>query len=102
MRQLGVPSEMLAEHGAVSEAVAEAMATGIRERSGADLGISVTGIAGPTGGSKEKPVGTVHIGLHQSGRTSDQRFRFSGTRGQVQEKTTHMALDMVRRAVLAG
>ena len=99
---LGVEAELLARCGAVSGETARAMAAGAAARLGCDLAVAVTGIAGPGGGTAEKPVGTVHIGLHQSGRTSDQRFRFSGTRRQVQEKTTHMALDMVRRAVLAG
>ena len=65
---LGVPPALIAEHGAVSEAVAVAMAEGIRARTGADLGVGVTGIAGPTGGSPEKPVGTVAVALAAADR----------------------------------
>ena len=78
------------------------MAIGVRGALKSDWAVATTGIAGPDGGTDTKPVGTVYIGLHHKGRTGDQRFRFSGTRRQVQEKTTHTALDLVRRALLAG
>lgn len=63
MKLLGVPSAMLEEHGAVSEPVARAMAEGVREVSGSELGIGITGVAGPTGGTPEKPVGLIYIAL---------------------------------------
>jgi nicotinamide-nucleotide amidase len=99
---LGVEAELLARYGAVSGETARAMAAGAAAQLGCDLAVAVTGIAGPGGGTEAKPVGTVYIGLHHKGRTGDQRFRFSGTRRQVQEKSTHRALDLVRRALLAG
>ena len=75
-RDLGVPPELLAEHGAVSEAVACAMASGARERAGADLAVSVTGVAGPSGGSAEKPVGLVWFGISSSAGTRAEEQRF--------------------------
>ena len=99
---LGVEAELLARCGAVSGETARAMAAGAAAQLGCGIAVAVTGIAGPDGGTDTKPVGTVYIGLHHKGRTGDQRFRFSGTRRQVQEKTTHTALDLVRRALLAG
>lgn len=96
--QLGVPEAMLAAHGAVSEPVAAAMAMGAASRAGTGLALSVTGIAGPTGGSEAKPVGTVFIGLcdRRGGTTQVRRFRFPGDRGDVRERTARSALAMVR------
>ncbi len=99
-RFLGVEEETLRQHGAVSAATARAMAEGVVNATGADLGVSVTGIAGPTGGSKEKPVGTVYIGLAGHGLSQEFLYRFSGTRWQVQEMTCETALDLVRRYLL--
>jgi nicotinamide-nucleotide amidase len=93
---LGVPAALLAEHGAVSEAVARAMAEGVRARLHADVGVGVTGIAGPTGGTADKPVGTVVIAA--SGPADDVRtFRFLGDRQMIRTQSVAAALDMVRR-----
>jgi len=97
---LGVDSNLLVRHGAVSSAVAKGMATGIRSKTNADLGLSVTGIAGPTGGTAEKPVGTVFIGLATSEATFDIHCLFPGDRWQIQELTAVKSLDLVRRLLL--
>ncbi|MFI5177164.1 MAG: competence/damage-inducible protein A [Vicinamibacterales bacterium] len=98
MRELGVPPALLAEHGAVSEPVALAMAGGVRQKLGADVGVAITGIAGPTGGSEAKPVGTVVVAL--SGPSSVARtYRFPGDRRTVRAHATAAALDMIRRAL---
>jgi len=97
---LGVQPSLLEEHGAVSSAVAKAMADGIRYKTGADIGLSVTGIAGPTGGTPDKPVGTVFIGLSTPDDTIDIPCRFPGDRWQVQELTAVKSLDLVRRLLL--
>jgi nicotinamide-nucleotide amidase len=97
---LGIDAELLARHGAVSAAVAKAMATGIRYKTAADIGLSVTGIAGPTGGTREKPVGTVFIGLSSPDETTAIPCRFSGDRWQVQELTAATSLDLIRRLLL--
>ena len=97
---LGVDPELLARHGAVSSAVAKAMAVGIRSKTGADIGLSVTGIAGPTGGSPEKPVGTVFIALATPDQTIDIPCCFSGDRWQGQELTAVTSLDLIRRLLL--
>jgi nicotinamide-nucleotide amidase len=98
VREVGVPPALLAEHGAVSEPVARAMADGVRERLGADVGVAITGVAGPAGGSEAKPVGTVVVAL--SGPSSIARtFRFPGDRRTVRAHATAAALDMIRRAL---
>ncbi len=97
---LGVPEEMLKAHGAVSEPVAKAMADGIRSRSGVDIGIGVTGIAGPDGGTAEKPVGMVCIAAAAAGREALRTFRFVGGREMVKFQASQAALDMVRRLLL--
>ena len=89
--------ETLDKHGAVSRQTAEEMARGIRQKMKTDIGLAVTGIAGPGGGSREKPVGTVHLGLCAEGRTFTAKYRFWGTRQQVKLNTSMMALDLVRR-----
>lgn len=97
---LGVPRHLLASHGAVSGPVAEAMARGIREMSGSQLGLSITGVAGPDGGSPAKPVGTVFIGLADSDGARSRRFLFSGNRESVKWQSSQMALDLLRRHLL--
>ena len=97
---LGVDAALLTSYGAVSSAVAQAMAHGIRTKTAADIGLSVTGIAGPTGSTLEKPVGTVFIGLSTAYATIDIPCRFSGNRWQVQELTAATALDLIRRLLL--
>ena len=94
---LGVPEALIAAHGAVSEPVACAMAEGIRSRAGADLGLGITGIAGPTGGTPDKPVGTVAVALASAEGTTARTFRFFGDRELVKFQASQAALDMVRR-----
>ena len=94
---LGVPVELLTAHGAVSEPVALAMADGIKVRARADVGIGVTGIAGPGGGTPEKPVGTVAVAVVTAADRRCRTFRFFGDREQVKFQASQAALDMVRR-----
>jgi nicotinamide-nucleotide amidase len=96
---LGVPAEILRTQGAVSRLTAEAMVRGICERSGAACGLSITGIAGPDGGTPAKPVGTVFIGLAVQGAVEARHFRFAGSRASVKWQSSQMALDMLRRAL---
>jgi nicotinamide-nucleotide amidase len=98
---LGVAPELIAEHGAVSEPVALAMADGIRAQAGVEVGVGVTGIAGPDGGSAEKPVGTVAIAAVSATATRSHVFRFMGEREQVKFQASQAALDMVRRMLIA-
>ena len=98
---LQVPETLLIEHGAVSEPVAVALARGIKARSGATIAVSITGIAGPDGGSPEKPVGTVVIGMvHDTDDPSVRTFRFIGGRALIRFQSTQAALEMVRRRLL--
>lgn len=94
---LGVPESMLIEHGAVSAPVAQAMAEGIRMRSGVEVGLSVTGIAGPSGGTSDKPVGLVYVGLATSQGSYTKRFTFHGGRSMIKLRASQGALDVVRR-----
>ncbi len=96
---LGVPAELIAADGAVSEAVARAMAIGARERAGADMAVAVTGIAGPDGGSAEKPVGTVWFGLAMRDAVRAERRVFTGDRAQVRAQTVEHALELLRAAI---
>lgn len=98
---LGVPPVVLAEHGAVSEAAALAMAIGARSHFGAEMAISVTGIAGPTGGTPEKPIGTVWLALADQSGAWARHVRFLGDRAEIRRRAAQAALDMVRRK-LAG
>jgi len=93
---LGVRAELLARHGAVSEAVARAMAEGARDKFGADFALAVTGIAGPTGGTKAKPVGTVFIALAGAPGTVVERKFNPGGRKRFKEVTAQQALQMLR------
>lgn len=92
----GVPAELIQAKGAVSAEVAVALADGIRRRVGSTLGVGVTGIAGPGGGSEEKPVGTVHIALAHGGDVKERGVRFPGDREAVRWQASQAALDMVR------
>ena len=89
---LGVPAELIERHGAVSEEVARAMALGALAHSRAQIGVAVTGVAGPTGGSAEKPVGTVCFGWAISGQAWAERLRFDGDRDAVRAATVGHAL----------
>jgi nicotinamide-nucleotide amidase len=93
----GVAPELIAEHGAVSAEVAKALANGIRLRTGATLGLGVTGIAGPGGATEEKPVGLVYIALTDGNTTDCIEKNFRGDRNRVREWTTQQALDLLRR-----
>ncbi len=101
-RLLGVPPELIAEHGAVSEPVARAMAEGARIRAGADLAVAVTGIAGPSGGTPEKPVGTVWFALAAAAGTETARHVFPGDREHVRRRATNVALNLLRLRLLAA
>lgn len=97
---LGVPPSLVETSGAVSFPVARAMAQGIRNKAQADYGLAITGIAGPTGGTPEKPVGLVFIALAWEGGTEVQKNLFLGKREQVKFQSTQKALDMLRRHLL--
>ena len=96
---LGVSPELLREHGAVSEAVARAMAEGARARLGAAWAVSTTGVAGPDGGTAEKPVGLVHFAVAGPSGTHAESHRFSGNRDMVRTQAAAKALDLLRRQV---
>jgi nicotinamide-nucleotide amidase len=98
---LGIRDEDLERHGAVSEQVALQMASGIREKMGADVGVSVTGIAGPGGGTPEKPVGLIWISVHV-GEAKARRFHVGGDRAEIRQRAAQAALEMVRRALSKG
>ena len=100
---LGVPPELIERHGAVSAEVAAAMAKGVRERSGVSVGLSVTGIAGPGGGTAAKPVGLVYIGLNaDDGASIVKEHRFHGDRSVIKLRSSQAALDLLRRWLLAA
>ncbi len=99
IRMLGVNPDTLNRFGAVSAETAREMAQGIRQYMDTDLGIAVTGIAGPSGGTKEKPVGTVFIGLSTAKEEFTRRYRFFGDREQIKLNTSMMALDWIRRYI---
>ncbi len=103
-RLLAVPAEMLARHGAVSMEVAEFMAANCRTISGSDYAISTTGIAGPTGGSAEKPIGLVYLGLATPHGVSGRELRLGDhlSRDQVRDRATKAALNMLRLELLGG
>lgn len=93
---LGVSAQTLAQFGAVSAETAREMAAGVRERTKTDLGISITGIAGPGGGSQEKPVGLVYIGLATSEGIKANKFQFHGGRNSIRQLSVQAALDWIR------
>lgn len=97
---LGVPPELIDIHGAVSKEVAEAMARGVRRVAGTDIGLSTTGIAGPTGGTPEKPVGLVWIGYADASTSLALRFNFGDDRRRTKERASQAALELVRRRLL--
>lgn len=97
---LGVENSLLEQFSAVSHEVAESMVLGMREKSGADISISITGIAGPEGGTADKPVGTVFIGLAHENGTDVSHYLFSGSRYEIQHMTAQTAMNMVRQHLL--
>ncbi len=98
---LGVPFSLLESHGAVSAPVVEAMASGVRRLSGADMGVGISGIAGPGGGTAEKPVGTVYIGLDAKGSaTVSQKYLFGGSRDQIKNVSSETALDIIMKFLI--
>lgn len=99
-RELGIEATIISEHGAVSEPVARAMALSALKRNGVTFALSTTGIAGPAGGTDEKPVGTVFIGLSSSAGTEVKRFYFPEDRQTFKQLATQNALEMLRQAVL--
>jgi len=100
IRQLGVLPADLEAHGAVSEPVARQMAQGIRSRTGADFGVATTGIAGPDGGTDQKPVGTLHVALATAAGVEAQCYQLMRDRGRNKLLAAHIALDWVRRRIL--
>jgi nicotinamide-nucleotide amidase len=99
-RTLGVEPILLLEHGAVSAPVAEAMAEGIRKRAATDFGLSVTGIAGPGGGTEEKPVGLVYIALADDVKTEHRKLKLPGDRQLIRWRASQAALDLLRRRLI--
>ena len=99
-RTLGVEPILLLEHGAVSAKVAEAMAEGIRKHAGTDFGLSVTGIAGPGGGTEEKPVGLVYIALANDVKTEHRKLKLPGDRQLIRWRASQAALDLLRRRLI--
>ena len=96
-----VPAALIEAHGAVSEPVAAALAEGIRLRTGASLGVGITGIAGPSGGTPQKPVGTVAIAVAcDDRRTRVRTYSLFGSRSMIKFHASQMGLDMVRRVLL--
>jgi nicotinamide-nucleotide amidase len=99
---LGVPAEVIEQFGAVSEETAVAMAAGVRQTAQTDFGIATTGIAGPTGGTDKKPVGTVYIAVTDGRETICRHFSFRWDRRQIKEISSHWALDILRRRLIEG
>ncbi|WP_040338920.1 competence/damage-inducible protein A [Candidatus Blastococcus massiliensis] len=99
---LGVPADLLVAHGAVSAEVADALAEGARTRFGADVGVGITGVAGPGGGTADKPVGTVHLCVIGPGERLARALRLRGSRSAVRERSVTMALHLLRQLLLGG
>jgi nicotinamide-nucleotide amidase len=100
IKMLDVPAELIEKHGAVSAEVAEAMALGVRKKAGSDYGISTTGIAGPSGGTEEKPVGLVFIGYSDKTETKSFKIVLPGDRYLIRWRASQAALDYLRRKIL--
>src|ERR687886_186421 len=99
-RLLGVPAELIAARGAVSAEVAEAMAEGVKRRAATDFGLAVTGVAGPGGGTPEKPVGLVYISLSDDAHTEHRRVMLPGDRHLIRWRASQAALDLLRRRLI--
>jgi nicotinamide-nucleotide amidase len=100
MEFTGIPPLLLEMQGAVSAEVAQGLAEGIRIRAGTTIGIGITGVAGPSGGTAEKPVGTVHIAVSSPAATVHRQFLFPGDRERIRWQASQAALDMVRRELM--
>ncbi len=100
VRLLNVPFDLIEDFGAVSSQVAEAMAEGVRERAGTDFGIAVTGIAGPGGGTEEKPVGLVYLALSDDAHTEHRKLLLPGDRHLIRWRAAQAALDLLRRRLI--
>ena len=100
VRTLGVDADLIAQHGAVSAPVAEAMAEGVRRRADTDFGLSVTGIAGPGGGTESKPVGLVYIALADDAHTEHRKLQLPGDRHLIRWRASQAALDLLRRRLI--
>ena len=100
MKRLGVKKETLEKYGAVSDQTAAEMAEGIAKAAGTKVGVSTTGIAGPGGGTEEKPVGLVYLGLYINGRVKTKKINISGDRRAVREGATNEILDWLRREII--
>jgi len=99
-RLLGVPAELIERNGAVSAEVAEAMAEGVKRRAATDFGLAVTGVAGPGGGTPEKPVGLVYVSLADDAHTEHRRLMLPGDRHLVRWRASQAALDLLRRRLI--
>jgi nicotinamide-nucleotide amidase len=100
MELAGIPPLLLEMQGAVSAEVARGLAEGIRTRAGTTIGVGITGIAGPAGGTAEKPVGTVHVAVASPSRTEHRQFLYPGDREKIRWQAAQAALDMVRRELM--
>jgi nicotinamide-nucleotide amidase len=100
IRTLGVDSALIEKYGAVSAEVAEAMADGVRRHSDTDFGLSVTGIAGPGGGTVDKPVGLVYIALSDDAHTEHRKLMLPGDRHLIRWRSSQAALDLLRRRLI--
>ncbi len=100
MELLGIPKVLLDRYGAVSEQIAESMAVAIRTNSAVDIGISTTGIAGPTGGTRDKPIGLVYIGISTDKNVLIKKFYFTGDRLANKESTCREALELLLNILL--
>ncbi|MDZ7548113.1 nicotinamide-nucleotide amidohydrolase family protein [Clostridium perfringens] len=101
MKRLGVKKETLDKYGAVSEETAKEMVIGIAREAKTDIAISTTGIAGPGGGTNEKPVGLVYIGIFVKGNVVVKKFNFTGDRERIRRKATMNALNILRKELLS-
>jgi len=99
-KMLGVPAGVIKKFGAVSRETAVLMAIGARKICRSDIGVSTTGIAGPGGGTKKKPVGLVYVAVADKNHSAAHKFNFSGTRAQIKRKTALMALDILRKFII--
>jgi nicotinamide-nucleotide amidase len=99
---LGVAPATIAEHGAVSEQTVRQLASGVRRVCAAECGIAISGIAGPGGGTAEKPVGTVWIAAETPDGALARRFHMFGGRSDIRERAAHAAIDMLRRALVGA